>query len=320
MNIKTFDKQNVPPREWAQTLRSVVGRTNEVCQGLVASTYIRKDALNHSNYLIVGYVPGREVRGKVTQLLGGFLIANETEFPGFLYIDVVCANQPGLGEAMLNAAEKRASQRGLEGLVLSSLPHVVGYYRRIGYRNRETCDEENPKLSTSFVTMAKPLIDRYKKDVAKYIYDKEGAEYRKFLNELRKSNLAKNKNCKTVTDCNKDGYIMTKCFVEKSASTPRKSPSRTAASPRAKSPSRTAASPRAKSPSRTKTAASVSPRATRTAVSPRKSPSKRKSASRAKLSPPKFVYSTKLKSAAAEPTKRATSRTRHQKGFYTKFY
>ena len=193
-------------------LRSVLGRSKDVCQGLVASTYIRKDALTVSNYLIVAYVPGREFRNKISELLGGFLIANETEYPGYLYIDVVCANRAGLGEAMLKSAEERTQQKGLKGIVLASLPHVVGYYRRLGYFNRENCAAENPALEKAFVTLAKPLIDKYKKDVVKHIYAKEGVSYRKFLDELRKQKLAKKKDCRNVTDCNTSGYVMTKCF------------------------------------------------------------------------------------------------------------
>ena len=74
------------------------------CQGLVSPKYVRTDSSKSVEYLIFGSVAsGRPVRkGREPKRdIKGFLIGNTTEIPEFLYVDVVCANYPGLGDLMV---------------------------------------------------------------------------------------------------------------------------------------------------------------------------------------------------------------------------
>jgi len=333
MELEIFERETTPDKIWKQQMKRILARPEDICQKLVKSTYIRKDALAVSNFLVVGYVRGREFRGTVSRLIGGFLIANEAEFPGFLYIDVICSDQEGVGGKMMEAATARAKARGLQGIILSSLPHVVGYYRSLGFRNRDNCVEENPKLGAAFVTLVKPLIDEYKgnrktlnQNVAAHVYnsrDKKGNDYRKFLNELRKSHLAKNKQCRTVAHCNQDGYLMSKCFQElpgapqpsprrsrgaSPATKPKTPPATKPKTPPATTPTR-AASPRrtrSKSPAATRTRAKSPTRAAAT-----KNPTPRAASPRRTRAKSPAATQTRAKSPAATRTRgRSTTRRR----------
>ena len=71
------------------------------------------------------------------------------------------------------------------------MPHVVGYYRRLGFQNRKDCSREHKELKEAFEKLAKPLISKYKRDVAMHINTKEGKDYREFLTKLISHKLAK---------------------------------------------------------------------------------------------------------------------------------
>jgi hypothetical protein len=201
-------------KSWKKTIGLLKSNdVSNICSGLVTSDYVKNTSIPHSDFVILGYGAGKETRSGNIPQLRGFLLSNELEYPNFLYIDVVCANVPGLGEKLIKIAEERANKRGLKGIILSSLPHVVGYYHRLGYKNRDTCIE-NIQIEQGFNTLAYPFIAKYKKDVSKYIDTDEGQNYRGYLHSLIKNKLAKNKNCKSVEECKVDGYLMTKCFQE----------------------------------------------------------------------------------------------------------
>ena len=226
VNIITIERTDA--KVWQDNVRAVLSMSNKFCQKVVSRKYIRDKALKNANCLLVGYVPGREVRGIATLLMGGFLILNEVTYEkqGFLYIDVVCADQSGVGSALLEQAERRAKQRQLKGLILFSLAHAVGYYRKLGYRHREACVEEDPDLSQGYVEMVKPLIDTWKgasaKEITKAINSRaqEGIAYRRFLELLQTRDLVYDKGCKTLKKCSINGYVMTKCFHETPGATP----------------------------------------------------------------------------------------------------
>jgi len=211
-------------KAWKKAQKLILENVEAICRGLVTQTYIRTHALKTATLLLFGYVmvdqPERPKRGvsvsvvnKVVKVekLAGFVIANSTDYPGFLYIDVICSHMK-IGNLLLQHVEEYARNTlRLSGLILASLPHVIGYYRKMGFTNQLSCDiPEDAKINHIYNIKIKPLIEQYKGDFEKYIGDEV---YLKFLELLMRSNLAKNKSCKKIEDCNIDGYLMMKCFA-----------------------------------------------------------------------------------------------------------
>lgn len=218
--IKRASESNEEWRKIVATVNGALHDTNPdtgVCKGLVRATYIKKGALDAASLVIIGYVPGKQLRTGISKKIGGFLIANTIELKGFLYIDVVCANYPRLGTKLLEEAQKQAKKSKLSGVALSSLAHVIGYYRKLGFKHSINCDHETNELTQAFNKLAQPFIEKYKGKAPVYIAtnDPTASNYRKFLKLLVDLGFAKDEACNTVDLCNANGYIMTRCFIEK---------------------------------------------------------------------------------------------------------
>ena len=84
------------------------------------------------------YVTPADARAKrLPALTTASLGAPEAEAGGaeaFLYVVLVCAGSgTGFGKSLVAVAERFALTLGLKFVVLSALPHVVGYYHRLGF-------------------------------------------------------------------------------------------------------------------------------------------------------------------------------------------
>ena len=172
--------------------------------------YLFNDAAHTANFLFIGYK--YEVsRRNIIKVVKGFVLANDKYMNKFLYVDVICSKEGNLGNMLLAEVEKFAQEKGFMGVSLASLPHVVGYYHGMGYRNRKDCADENPEVETLFQRLAFPFVLQYKREVPNYMGKEEGAQYRQFLQDLINRGIV-NKGCTTQEACAIDGYIMTKCW------------------------------------------------------------------------------------------------------------
>jgi hypothetical protein len=89
--------------------------------------------------LFLRYVTPADARAKrLPALTTASLGAPEAEAGGaeaFLYVVLVCAGSgTGFGKSLVAVAERFALTLGLKFVVLSALPHVVGYYHRLGFK------------------------------------------------------------------------------------------------------------------------------------------------------------------------------------------
>ena len=225
VNITTLQTTDPADKLWKRQLAAFVDLLPKYCQDAVTEHHITNTALKNATCLLVGRVRGADSKKRNAESMGGFLIANESEYPGYFFIDVVCADTaaPGLGKAMVLHAEKIAKDKHKTGVVLSSLPHVVGYYKSMGYKYRELCnDKEDAFLAKQSGKLTRPLIEKHKRmsptpaQWKSHIASdtKEGKAYTKFLTLLMNKKLVKTKECGSVAECNVDGYIMTKCFAD----------------------------------------------------------------------------------------------------------
>jgi hypothetical protein len=214
VSVRILNKHNVSRQVWHDGLVSVLCAA-EACNHQVSREHIRKDALVEAEYLVLAYVADVKVAKGFTHTLGAFVIANRS-YKNYLYLHVVCASDKyaGLGKYVIQQAETLAEKHNLKGTALASLKHVVGYYRKLGYRNRKACRPELSLVEPAFSRLAQPLINKYKNDVSKHIATDEGRDYQRFLQTLVDNKLTLY-DCQTVPECNRQGYIMTKCFDDR---------------------------------------------------------------------------------------------------------
>ena len=94
------------------------------------------DLLPTFKYLLYYESDGARKRGDTR--IDGFLVCSDKtlNFDGqhkFLYVDAVCSKFRK-GKALLLQAEVMAKKLGYTTIAMSALPHVVPYYRKLGYR------------------------------------------------------------------------------------------------------------------------------------------------------------------------------------------
>jgi len=179
--------------------------TNQFCSDKVAIRYSNDYALEDATLLLEAYISGNEKMGK----LGGFLIGNDLIYGDYLYIDVVCSNK-GLGKALISTAKDIAKERNLQGVILSSLEHVIGYYRKHDFENKESCSDIDDLvfLNNLYEEYAEPVIKKYGSKLPEIIADVDS--YRHYLDVLSANGITPDKDCKEAK-CNANGYTMTWC-------------------------------------------------------------------------------------------------------------
>jgi hypothetical protein len=176
-----FFTRNKQP-EWLDLKKKIVNKSETICKGLLKKNFGR--ALEECSVIFVAN--HRDFFQKNDEIVG-ILIANLSTYPGFFYIDVVCANYKGVGGLLIEKAEEISRNNFLKGLVLSSMPDVIGYYRKLGFENK----------------LPDCAISEYKKIETQDINSRDFLTY-----------LTTDKNCSTISECNQEGYIMVKCFSE----------------------------------------------------------------------------------------------------------
>jgi hypothetical protein len=232
IHVDTLIKDSVTKFEWtraANEVRGLLQKYPKICDRRISKGYLI-DALRNNNIILLGQIM-REQYGKAKYQSDAFVIANETSVPGFIYVDIICSVGivKGFGDMLLDEAMKIAKRKNLQGVALSALPHVIGYYRERGFRHREDCSPEEAMLFNYFETEMKPLITKYKKDVANHWMDKvEGQDFRRYLQRLILENLGalhSPPECKkpfrtmptidVLNECLMEaiqsGFVMTKC-------------------------------------------------------------------------------------------------------------
>lgn len=176
--------------------------TNQFCSDKVAIKYSNDYAIEDATLLIEGYISGNEKMGKI----GGFLIGNDS-YSDYIYIDVVCSNK-GLGRILIDRAKDIAKEKNLRGVILSSLEHVIGYYRKHDFENKESCSSDDDFINNLYKEYAEPIIKKYGSKLPDILNDVD--MYRHYLDILSANGITPDKDCKEAK-CNSSGYTMTWC-------------------------------------------------------------------------------------------------------------
>lgn len=207
----TFKQQYISP------IRSMA------CAGNVDESYI-SSRFTASNILIA-MGPEKETEGmKGRKIIDidpiGFVMGKHLARD--LYIDIICSTL--YGNNLLKYVTDLAQTKGCMSVTLNSLPSVLTYYPRYGFKFRKNCgppdvEYEGSALQTKAGALGRDGLPR----TSNQAYDIP--EYVEFMKLLHAADLNKKKDglCgkgRTIThknikdaECGTDGYTMTKCFA-----------------------------------------------------------------------------------------------------------
>jgi hypothetical protein len=206
------------------------------CKGNIDEAYIT-NSFSRNNYIVVigteTVIPGRVGRDGVAKdpIINltpyGFVIGTLNYALKNFYIDIICSSN-NLGEHLLLYVIKLANEKRCHGVTLNSLPSVLTYYPRQGFKFRKSCS--TPVLVNYESSDLKRAVDAMRAARIPLPSDSEAAykidEYVDFMKLLHAAELNK----KTKGECNKkaaiskdeiksghcgeDGYTMVKCFAD----------------------------------------------------------------------------------------------------------
>jgi hypothetical protein len=102
-----------------------------LCHGDVASEPIRRYYLPSASGILVA-----ETTRSPKRIVGISIYEVTEEYaPGkSMYIHVLCSRLKGIGLTLMTEARRVASDLGLRWIRLGALAHVIGYYRKMGFR------------------------------------------------------------------------------------------------------------------------------------------------------------------------------------------
>ena len=138
-----------------------------MCQGGINTGFFSGDTVNDASVIFLLYHLSKLRSGDIQKTLIGFALTNdlrperdlgEDTDEGTLYIDAICTNTDvrhlretgakGAGFLLMNEIENYANNPNnlvdgepFTNIKLSALPYVISYYRRLGYRHINHCEE-----------------------------------------------------------------------------------------------------------------------------------------------------------------------------------
>jgi len=139
-DIHVFDKNSIP-----QDLKTLlVGQFTQLCQSMVTNAYGR-NAVNIADVYIVAFREVELRQGRTrTEMCGFALVKN---IPNAMYIDIVCSKKEHkMGRMIIKVAETLAQTNNKPLVLLSALPHVIDYYKRLGFIESDNACDTNPHI------------------------------------------------------------------------------------------------------------------------------------------------------------------------------
>jgi hypothetical protein len=129
--IKVYHSASIPLR-----IKSlVVAQFASNCKAFVRARY-GKSAVDSADYIIVAAQELEGLRsGRERTVLCGFALLQD-QGPDSLYVDVVCSASR-FGSKLLEAGENLAVELGKKLVRLSALPHVVAFYKKKEYEEKD---------------------------------------------------------------------------------------------------------------------------------------------------------------------------------------
>jgi hypothetical protein len=154
-NPYEYEDESSTLREWNAAGVSIRQSNFKMCQGSISRTFFQDSSVDDSSVVFLLYFLAR-TRTRINPELIGFAMTNDLngddEDDETLYIDALCANPDvryvpiggikGVGTMLMRQIEWYARDSGEYSILkLSALPYVINYYRKLGFRHIQDCDE-----------------------------------------------------------------------------------------------------------------------------------------------------------------------------------
>jgi hypothetical protein len=145
---------------WNKYKNTIQEKSDNICRGEISTDYLDNDKFKEIEYIIVLlHLEKKRLRNgekTINSIVMGFVLCKSVYYSNYkkgLYVDVICANTKEYnfllkgGKILLNEAQELARDKGYSYVELSSLPHVLSYYRKIGFSHIDTDTEvENDEI------------------------------------------------------------------------------------------------------------------------------------------------------------------------------
>jgi len=198
-NIQTSVVSRRPDNEkgFRAQFKRLRGQLNEMCHQTIAAHYTIDVASKESDYLYISFQNGRPVNFAICKHVNAHT----------LYVQVICALKGG--KALMEYVIADARARRYDRIMLSALPTVINFYRKLGFNPGTKC-EQDPEI-----VQIEKMKRIYGKKMTVYSVSTD-RQFKQYLQYLVNKGLASNKDCgRNVEECNEDGYYMTLCFNNK---------------------------------------------------------------------------------------------------------
>jgi len=233
--------------KFTHAIRCVCNSEKTFCSDNISSSYFkpREHIIYRTEIVFLLYGKSRQPDRKTKIIkeelntLMGFAICYREKKKNTLFIDVIAAKSAvkysNLGKTLLKNIAMYAYHENYSGLELSSLSHVLCYYRKFGFKHIKNCKETEDKRITKIAEEALTMpyyktaenFDKnfYKNSILlEYIYVLVYSGYSTYCSENKKKqtkrqifsyfvNRDREKN-KNIEDCTKDGFSMIFSFSE----------------------------------------------------------------------------------------------------------
>lgn len=223
----------------AQFNNEIVGK-GDLCNMSVNPNYIKRQVPKNDTFFLMFYYPktplarlNKPFEISLTLIRPvGFIMARTDLGAEDLYIDVICSiGKSGpfkehSGTLLLEEAVTVARRQRLRSISLSSLPHVLAYYRKFQFAHRKSCDREpNVDFTNALQIRMKDPANPLPKTPDQAFRDEDMLNYMTLLHERGYGHGYETRDCaldaagKIKKDkfrsgrCGNDGFKMKRCLA-----------------------------------------------------------------------------------------------------------
>jgi len=220
---------------------TILRKSGDLCSKSVSTGYIRDQVEENDTFFLMFYYPTPTNKARLNKPFDldlkrihpvGFIMAKTDVGAEDLYIDVICsigksgAYTQHSGTLLLDEAVTVARRQKLRSITLSSLPHVLTYYRKFQFAHRKSCNAEpNIDLTNALrIRMRDPSSNPLPKTPSQALDDEDMLDYMTMLHERGygtryDGECALNGSGKIKKDkfrragCGDDGFKMKRCLA-----------------------------------------------------------------------------------------------------------
>lgn len=116
---------------------AIMTKAREMCHGKINSKFVQ-DSMRHADFFVAAYdeTKGRTRSGSSELRVGAFALLNVIKNNNentILYVNLICSNMNKAGGRMMEYIHQFAKEAHFKSIILRALPHVTGFYTKLGY-------------------------------------------------------------------------------------------------------------------------------------------------------------------------------------------